>query len=292
MVLLVWVVRSGVSPCDDVFVLYNTTIQFVENLYSRDIFMSSFSCSYFCIMVTIADGLLSDQRKKINPSYVIRCHGPKMELFIPFLKFIRWKKKCNVFSLKVLDKKGFGPTFWHSGFHLHHIWDSRQIVQFIKLWTEINSWLNWFSQITVWHSTSHSSSQKYKHSATLHIKSSLYHLYSCTLILDNPGALYSKQERDNSGEHSNKNNIHGNHCLSQLENQNNKFLRMNFNIVKSKFSISVSSKLVCILKVWKWRMKYVVAFLNFYLHWQSKFLTKILYKAISIKLKILKCSWS
>ena len=33
------------------------------------------------------------------------------------------------------------------------------------------------------------------------------------------------------------------------------------------------AKFVCILEVWKWGMKYVVAFPNFYLHWQSKFLT-------------------
>ena len=74
------------------------------------------------------------------------------------------------------------------------------------------------------------------------------------------------QTKDNSREQSYKNNLHGNHRLSELKNQNSKVLRMNSNIVKSKFSISVSSKLVCILKVWKWRMKYVVAFLNFYLH--------------------------
>ena len=57
-----------------------------------------------------------------------------------------------------------------------------------------------------------------------------------------------------------------------------------WNQVETGFCQLRCVKFVCILEVWKWGMKYVVAFLNFYLHWQSKFLTKTLYKAIWMEL--------
>ena len=72
--------------------------------------MLSCSCSYFCIVVTIADGLLLDLREN-KPFIRCQVYIHKMTHIYTVIETLFIAKNVIHSLQKLRTKKGFGPTF-------------------------------------------------------------------------------------------------------------------------------------------------------------------------------------